>query len=46
MLNELWQGGLLYPSFVFAGPRLDQPAPLDDPPYRVLPGGAREPIRP
>ena len=46
MLNELWQGGLLYPSFVFAGPRLEKAATQEDPPYRVLPGGSREPIQP
>jgi len=39
-LNEIGMGGLLYPSFVFAGPRLDNPAPLVEPLRRVLPGGA------
>ena len=24
MANEVWLGGLIYPSFVFAGPRLEQ----------------------
>jgi len=43
--NELWLGGILYPCFVFAGPRLEKPAPSEDLPYRVLPGGEREPIR-
>ena len=46
MLNELARGGLMYPSFVFAGPRLESVAPQTDPPYRVLPGGATEPIGP
>ncbi len=44
MLNEIWRGGLMYPSFVFAGPRLETAAPQTDPLYRILPGGAREPI--
>jgi hypothetical protein len=43
--NELWLGGILYPCFVFAGPRLEKPAPDETPPYRVLPGGEREPVR-
>lgn len=42
--NELWLGGLMYPSFIFAGPRLDEPAPSTETLYRPLPGGAREPI--
>ena len=45
MVNENWRGGLMYPSFVFAGPRLDEPAPRQELPYRTLPGGGREPIR-
>jgi hypothetical protein len=38
MANEVWLGGLVYPSFVFAGPRLEQVAPKQEPPRRVLPG--------
>ena len=39
-LNELNTGGVLYPCFVFAGPRLDQPAPVNEPARRILPGGS------
>lgn len=46
MLNEIWRGGLMYPSFVFAGPRLETAAPQTDPLYRILPGGAKERITP
>ncbi len=42
MLNELGLGGMLYPSFVFAGPRLEQQAPAIEPHQRILPGGGRE----
>jgi len=38
MANEVWLGGLVYPSFVFAGPQLEQSAPRKEPPRRVLPG--------
>jgi len=44
MLNEAGLGGLLYPSFVFAGPQLSQVAPRTEPPRRILPGGAWEDI--
>ncbi len=38
MVNEIWLGGLIYPSFVFAGPQLEQVAPRQEPLQRVLPG--------
>jgi hypothetical protein len=38
MINEIWLGGLVYPSFVFAGPQLPQIAPNQTPLQRVLPG--------
>ncbi len=38
---ELFTGGLILPSFVFSGPRVEQPADTE-PPYRILPGGAIE----
>jgi hypothetical protein len=44
MLNEAGLGGLLYPSFVFAGPQLEQVAPRTERLQRILPGGAREDI--
>lgn len=38
--NEIGLGGLLRPSFVFAGPRIDPPVPSSGQPrHRVLPGG-------
>lgn len=43
-LNEANLGGLLYPSFVFTGPRLDKIAPNTQPTERILPGGSREAI--
>ncbi len=46
MLNELWRGGLMYPSFIFSGPRLAAIAPQTEPLYRILPGGSRELIKP
>jgi len=42
MVNEVWLGGLVYPSFVFAGPQLEQVAPRREPLERVLPGGGWE----
>ncbi len=45
-LNEMGRGGILYPCFVFTGPRLDKSAPINEPLYRVLPGGSLEPITP
>lgn len=44
MVNEVWLGGLIYPSFVFAGPRLEQVAPRKEPLQRVLPGGGWEDV--
>jgi hypothetical protein len=41
-LNELSTGGLMYPSFVFTGPRLERVAPAVEPMQRILPGGSRE----
>ncbi|HYE17426.1 MAG TPA: DUF4838 domain-containing protein [Tepidisphaeraceae bacterium] len=38
--NELGTGGLIRPSFVFAGPRLATKAPKEIEQRRVLPGGA------
>ncbi len=40
---ELFTGGVIMPSFVFSGPRVAQPEDVD-PPSRILPGGATEPI--
>lgn len=42
-LSELGTGGILYPSFVFTGPRLEQRAPTIDDSIRLLPGGAIAP---
>lgn len=39
-LNELGTGGILRPSFLFTGPRLQQQAPQPLKPRRLLPGGA------
>jgi len=44
-LNEILLGGLLRPSFIFAGPRVEVGKP-GAPEYRVLPGGEREPVVP
>jgi hypothetical protein len=38
-LNEAGLGGMLYPSFIFTGPQLEQKAPAVEPLRRVLPGG-------
>ncbi len=43
-LSELGVGGLLYPSFVFTGPRLERRAPLFDESIRLLPGGVIEKV--
>lgn len=40
--SELGTGGLLYPSFLFTGPRLPERAPKCDKVERLLPGGAVE----
>ena len=44
--SEIGTGGLIYPSFVFAGPRLDSRAPKLEKLERVLPGGEREAAAP
>lgn len=41
---ELFTGGLVLPSFVFSGPRVEQPKDAA-PPFRMLPGGVLEPTR-
>ena len=43
--GEIGVGGLIYPAFVFAGPRLAQRAPQIDDSIRLLPGGAVERVR-
>jgi hypothetical protein len=45
-LNELGRGGILYPCFLFAGPKLAKAAPNNQPLLRVLPGGSTEPLNP
>jgi hypothetical protein len=40
LLNESGVGGLFYPSFVFVGPKLEKPAPANEPARRILPGGS------
>ncbi len=40
--NEIGLGGILRPSFLFTGPRLEKAAPEPPPEIRVLPGGERE----
>lgn len=40
--NEIGLGGILRPSFLFTGPRLERTAPEPPPEVRVLPGGERE----
>ena len=45
-LAEVGVGGLLYPSFVFTGPRLERRAPIFDETIRLLPGGAVEKVGP
>jgi len=41
--SEIGIGGLIYPSFIFAGPRLDSRASKMEKLERILPGGGREP---
>ena len=41
---EVGTGGLLYPSYIFTGPRLPKPADKEEQ-YRLLPGGAVEKIK-
>ena len=43
--SEIGTGGLIYPSFIFAGPRMDSRAPKMEKLERILPGGGREPAR-
>ena len=43
--SELGTGGIVYPSFLFTGPRLKERAPKADETTRLLPGGAIEKIR-
>jgi|GEM_PF-719931 len=43
-LNENGRGGIIYPCFVFTGPRLEKVAPNNEPLIRILPGGATEQI--
>lgn len=43
-LNEANLGGIIYPSFIFSGPRLEKVAPNTQPMERILPGGSREAI--
>ena len=38
--SELGLGGIVYPSFIFTGPKLKQKAPLEKRLRRILPGGA------
>jgi hypothetical protein len=42
--SEIGTGGLLYPSFLFTGPRLETRAPTVDDSIRLLPGGAIEKV--
>jgi hypothetical protein len=44
-ISELFVGGLTMPSFVFSGPRVEQPKDAE-PHFRILPGGVVESIRP
>ncbi len=41
-VNEAGLGGMIHPSFIFVGPRLERVAPVVEPLRRVLPGGARD----
>ena len=43
--GDIGTGGLMYPSFVFSGPRLAERAPKIDDSIRLLPGGAIEKVR-
>ena len=43
--SEIGTGGLIYPSFIFTGPRLKERAPRLDNTERILPGGAVEKIK-
>lgn len=39
LINEIGLGGLLRPSFLFTGPRVENPVDTNAPQQRVLPGG-------
>ncbi|OGV50049.1 MAG: hypothetical protein A2X49_04830 [Lentisphaerae bacterium GWF2_52_8] len=41
---ELFTGGIMMPSFIFSGPRVEQPKDVE-PSFRVLPGGVLEYIK-
>lgn len=43
--SEVGTGGLIYPSYIFTGPRLKQRAPINEEKERLLPGGAVEKIK-
>ena len=43
--SELGVGGIIYPSFLFTGPRLKERAPKFDDSIRMLPGGAIERVK-
>ena len=43
--GEIGTGGMIYPSFVFAGPRLAERAPKADESIRLLPGGAIQKVK-
>lgn len=45
-LSEIGVGGLIFPSFVFTGPRLERRAPIFDDSIRLLPGGEIEKVKP
>jgi len=40
--DELGTGGLMFPSFIFTGPRVEMKDPADHQPFRVIPGGIIE----
>jgi hypothetical protein len=43
--GDIGVGGMIYPSFIFAGPRLKERAPKFDESIRYLPGGAIERVK-
>lgn len=43
--SEIGTGGLIYPSFIFTGPRLESCAPKIEKAERMLPGGEREAVK-
>jgi hypothetical protein len=44
-LNENLTGGLMFPSFIFSGPRVVASTKPGEPEYRVLPGGEEEAVK-